>query len=61
MVETLKIAMLGLSGSGKTTYLASMFRKLSVPSKDIGFYYRNTFSSQVKTSRGLTLFLKGYN
>ena len=38
MIETLKVAILGLSSSGKTTYLASMFRKLSVQSKDIGFY-----------------------
>lgn len=37
-MHMLKVAMLGLSGSGKTTYLASMFRALSVPSPGIGFY-----------------------
>ena len=36
-VPRLRILLLGASGAGKTVYLASMYRKLSLPSKDCSF------------------------
>ena len=36
-MNTYKTLVLGASGSGKTIFLASMFRKLSVQARDIGF------------------------
>jgi hypothetical protein len=36
-MKTFSVIVLGLSGSGKTVYLASMYKKLVVPGKKIGF------------------------
>jgi hypothetical protein len=36
-VPRLRILLLGASGAGKTVYLASMYRKLSLPSKDCSY------------------------
>ena len=37
-MKTYNIIVLGSSGSGKTLFLASMFKKLSVQNKEIGFF-----------------------
>jgi hypothetical protein len=37
-IKTYKVVILGVSGSGKTVYLSSMFQRLSVQSPDVGFF-----------------------
>lgn len=37
-MNTLKVVVLGTSGSGKTVFLASMYHRLSIQSRDTGFF-----------------------
>ena len=38
-MDTFRVMVLGGSGSGKTVMLASMYTRLCVQHKDIGFYF----------------------
>jgi hypothetical protein len=47
-MKTYRIIVLGASGSGKTFFLASMYKKLSVQKPDIGFFLEATAEQRIK-------------
>jgi Double-GTPase 2 len=47
-MKTYRIIVLGASGSGKTFFLASMYKKLSIQKPDIGFFLEATPELRIK-------------